>query len=209
MAESPQKFIESRDTTLFLLQNLGFVINWEKSELVPCQKIDFLGFQIDTCAMMFYLPQEKVQKIKQLCLQMLNSVKVTVREVASLTGKLVSTVQAILPANLQCRYLQMLQTKSLLSGKNYESFIILTKAAKEEISWWLNQVDSSNGKTIISSTPDKVITSDASNQGWGAVCMGQRTGGIWNSQEKLLHINVKELLAAFFAINAFAKHDHS
>ena len=167
MAESPHQLIESRNTTLFLLQNLGFVINWEKSQLIPCQQIEFLGFQINTQTMMFLLPQEKVQKIKDMCTHILNSTNITVREVAKLTGKLVSTIQAILPANLQCRFLQMLQTKALLSGKSYESKITLTKQAKEEICWWLNQIDSSNGRTIISSTPDRVITSDASNEGWG------------------------------------------
>ena len=35
------------DTLIFLLRSLGFVINLQKSVLVPLQKIEFLGLEID------------------------------------------------------------------------------------------------------------------------------------------------------------------
>ena len=40
-----------RDQTaalLYLLENLGFVINYPKSQLKPTQMIDFLGFTVDS-----------------------------------------------------------------------------------------------------------------------------------------------------------------
>ena len=36
------------DTLIFLLQSLGFVINLQKTVLVPLQKIEFLGLEIDS-----------------------------------------------------------------------------------------------------------------------------------------------------------------
>ena len=50
-----------------------------------------------------------------------------------------------------------------------------------------------------------VITSDASIQGWGAVCQGVRTGGRWTAEESQSHINMLELKAAFLAIQSFLK----
>ena len=38
----------ARDTLIFLLQSLGFVINLQKTVLVPLQKIEFLGLEIDS-----------------------------------------------------------------------------------------------------------------------------------------------------------------
>ena len=38
----------ARDTLNFLLQSLGFVINLQKTVLVPLQKIEFLGLEIDS-----------------------------------------------------------------------------------------------------------------------------------------------------------------
>ena len=52
----------------------------------------------------------------------------------------------------------------------------------------------SNGKLWIQNHLDQVlIHADASKKGWGAVCKGVWTGGLWPKEEQLLHINVLEL----------------
>jgi len=177
LLNSAEKLIMHRDSTLFLLQKLGFKINWEKSMLQPSQTTEFLGFQINSLSMMFFLPEEKINHIKQKCKEMLKLEKVSVRQIAKLTGKLTSSMQAILPANLQSRYLQMLQIKGILIGKSYEQEIILSQEARSERIWWASQIDNHNGKTIITPSPDFVITSDASNLGWGATFQDLKTGG--------------------------------
>ena len=53
--------------------------------------------------------------------------------------------------------------------------------------------------------PNIVIETDASKRGWGASCQGVMTGGCWSKEEADLHINVLEMMAAFFAIQAFTK----
>ena len=45
-----------------------------------------------------------------------------------------------------------------------------------------------------------VIESDASTQGWGAMCGGVRTGSPWSTEERQWHINCLEALAAFHAV---------
>ena len=49
------------------------------------------------------------------------------------------------------------------------------------------------------------IETDASNKGWGAVVRDSAlsAGGLFTESEKNLHINAKELLAAFLALKAF------
>ena len=53
--------------------------------------------------------------------------------------------------------------------------------------------------------PDLIMETDASLMGWGAVCRGIRTGGLWSQLESKNHINYLELLAAMFAVKSFAK----
>ena len=50
-----------------------------------------------------------------------------------------------------------------------------------------------NGRDIHQPTQDLVIETDASLVGWGAVCPGVQTGGLWSQEEQLEHINVLEL----------------
>ena len=59
------------------------------------------------------------------------------------------------------------------------------------------------GKSFKQLPIDLVIVCDASNSGWGAVCEGIETHGEWSLEELELYINVKELLAAFFAVQSF------
>ena len=49
------------------------------------------------------------------------------------------------------------------------------------------------------------IESDASNTGWGARQGKLQTGGRWSQAETAHHINYLELLAAFLALQCFAK----
>ena len=98
----------------------------------------------------------------------------------------------------------VLQTPANGPGKSLENRITLTLSVDswEELSWWDNQMIKWNGKTILTTEPDLIIESDASNQGWGASCQGTNTGGPWSIQEKTRHINCLELLAATLALTS-------
>ena len=48
---------------IYLLQNLGFVINLKKEVFHPTQRIEFLWIIIDSVEMTVSLPQKKVESI--------------------------------------------------------------------------------------------------------------------------------------------------
>ena len=58
---------------------------------------------------------------------------------------------------------------------------------------------------MLSRETDLVIDSDASQIGWGAACLGQKTGCPWYIQESKSHINCLELMGATLAVQTFAK----
>ena len=106
MGRSLKEILIARETTIFLLQHLGLIINLEKSNLTPSTTMEFLGILIDSIRMTLLLPREKVNKIISNCQQIQKSYKITLRDLASLIGTLNSSAHAILPAPLQYRYLQ-------------------------------------------------------------------------------------------------------
>ena len=57
-----EEILMSRNTLIFLLQHLGFVINLKKLVLTPSQQIEFLGLTIDTYTMTVALTEEKMEK---------------------------------------------------------------------------------------------------------------------------------------------------
>ena len=152
------------------------------------------------------LPDCKVEAIKaHYCLCLLARQDVSVRELSQLIGKLTASIQAIFPAPLHYRSLQHLKHQALAQQKGFDATIFLSSEAREELHWWSAHLDAWNGRALLHPAPDLVIETDASKKGWGAVCQGVRTGGLWSQMERTLHINCLELLAGSFAVKSFAK----
>ena len=62
---------------IYLLENLGFVINLPKSLLEPQQRIDFLGFLVNSLSMELELPGEKIKNIRVEARKVLAAKQVT------------------------------------------------------------------------------------------------------------------------------------
>ena len=103
--------------------------------LEPSQKIKFFGMVIDSMKMEISLPQEKLVKLMSQCEQVAGSKEITIMDLTKLIGKLGSTGQAILPAQLQVRYLQRLQIQALRLSKCYHAKVHLDKDVKHELFW--------------------------------------------------------------------------
>ena len=78
-----------------------------------------------------------------------------------------------------------------------------------EISWWLENIKSVNGKDIRPKHVDMWIETDASTQGWGCKFNDKYAGGRWSEIEPRHHIFFLELLAIFYSLKAFFTDSHS
>ena len=107
-----EEILMRRDTLIFLLPHLGFVINLKKSVLKPSQQIE-LGLKIDTHTITLALTEEKIEKVILKCQNLLSHPQTTILESTKLIGLMSSTVQVVLPARLQLRYLQQQEIQSL------------------------------------------------------------------------------------------------
>jgi len=101
-----QEILKACHTIIFLLQNLGFLINVKKSVLIPSQKIEFLGMEIDSTKMLLILPEKKIKSISAHFQKLLDKTQVSVREISKLVGTLSSMALAVLHAPLHYRALQ-------------------------------------------------------------------------------------------------------
>ena len=55
------------------------------------------------------------------------------------------------------------------SGLNwvYNKKVSLSQGAKEDVVWWINHLSQNSSQTIILPSPNKIITTDSSDFGWG------------------------------------------
>ena len=137
MGSSLEEIMMSRDTLIFVLQDLGFVINFQKPVLNPSHQIQFLGIEIDSLSMIVFLPIQKKEQIISQCQDLLNQSDVSLRQMTQLIGRLSSTAIAVLPAPLQYRSLQRQQILELAEKKSFSARVVLSKEVREEIQWWI------------------------------------------------------------------------
>ena len=90
MASSVELVKQHKQITIRLLESLGFLINYDKSMVIPTQKIQFLGLLIDSTQMLFILPETKTTSIRKACQQLVNKQRpiATIREISRVLGLL-------------------------------------------------------------------------------------------------------------------------
>ncbi|OMH83609.1 hypothetical protein AX774_g2884 [Zancudomyces culisetae] len=117
-----------------------------------------------------------------------------------MTGKAQSLSVAMTPGILKTRRLIGLKNEARRMGKSWESNVQLTEEAKENLTWWVKQMEKWNGKAFLPEKPELEVFTDASDTGWGVVIGTKTYAGQWSRQEADWHINVKELRAVEIAL---------
>ena len=91
-------------------------------------------------------------------------------EIGKVDWLVTSTIQAVLPARLNCHLLQMQQISSLFEKLFYLDKIILNKTSKIELNWWIKNLELSKCYALIQLPTEVLIQTHASKKGWGALC---------------------------------------
>ena len=167
-------------------QNTGKIVDlfqtlpFPKSSLSPSQTIEFLGFIINSGKMQVTLTSEKMSKLENLCVQMLQQNVVKIRQLASLLGKISSSFPASDFGRLHYSGLERLKTSALAYHKgNFNAKICLDEDAVLDISWWRDNVIFQKAN-ILRPNPSLTITTDASKIGCGYTLVPRHQGELYS-----------------------------
>jgi hypothetical protein len=153
-----------------LLTSLGFTIHPGKSQLDPKQIIIFLGFVINSCEMTVTLTDEKKAKLIELINSILSKNSVVIRQVASVIGKIVSSLPGSLPGALYYRRLEKDKDIALKANKgNYECKMTLSDESREELLWWKEHVVTTFAPIHWPPITKEISTDASGKNGWGRV----------------------------------------
>jgi ribonuclease HI len=201
--DSKQECTQNVLATTNLMTNVGFMINEEKSVLIPTRKIQYLGNIIDSDEMIVQLPEERQNSIISGCKSLLKKPTATIREVAKIIGLIVASFSAVEYGKLHYRQLEINKIYALQkSYGNYDSLMEITNDMKTELHWWIENL-SLQVRHIFKKPVEIEMYTDASRLGWGAKLGKCKIGGRWNNTETNYHINALELLAINYALKAF------
>ena len=196
---------EAYTELLSLLQNLGFTINWDKVE-APCQKLTFLGVEIDSVSRTLSLPTDKLSELQTLLNSWLHKKKATKKELQSLVGKLNWAARVERGGRTFLR--RLIDVMCTLKRKHHH--IRLSSSAQADVTWWATFISQFNGTVQFicdMPEPEAYLTSDACNIGGAAVFNQDWFYANWTldyPDYSDAHINVKELLAFVLAAKRWA-----
>ncbi len=200
----PSCMTDHKEFALTTLDDLGWLVNLEKSVLIPKDNCIFVGFRVYSTGpqgpYIKVLP-EKLHKLKRSIKRCLNKTSVTARELARIAGQCVFISRAVLPGKLLLRNIyRVLSTRT-----SWDSVVQLTESALSDLEWWSSALRSWNGAPCCKPPVDVQIITDSSGYGYGALCGDLEVSGLWNYTDSCEHINFKELKAILIAIQSFRK----
>ena len=202
-ATSHQACLQHTKLLIQICQDLGWLVNLEKSELEPKQVFDFVGYQFDLQSGRVRPTPERWQNLQQKILGLLSLPTCPVREFMSLIGLLTATEKQVHLGRLHMRPIQWHLKNNWRTPESLEKVIPIPRSLHPHLQWWLAEKNVLTGQPLHPLKHALQIFTDASKEGWGAHLNEHTARGTWSLPESKLHINYLELKAVFLALKEF------
>jgi hypothetical protein len=180
------------------LEDVGFIVNEEKSSLTPAQHIEWLGVAWHTPTATCSLPPQFQHKVFQSASLLLSRETYSRRQLESFIG-LISFAARVVPDLAQRKHpllYQLRQTDTDDRDRPNPS----SPALKQAIRTWRNRSLLSQVAPWTLPAPSFTVWTDASAYGWGAHTISDYVQGVWSPQHAELHVNQLEIMAIRNAI---------
>ncbi|XP_031331157.1 uncharacterized protein LOC116161828 isoform X1 [Photinus pyralis] len=198
-----QSCVHNVKETLKLITSLGFLPNLEKSQLVPSQEIEYLGFVYNSIDMSISLPSTKISKTLKLLNRFSLLQRCSIRDLATVLGTLTSVCPAVKYGWLYTKLLEREKYLALGTSGNYNKEMDISSQVLKELQWWLSNLPCAINPIRLDVFSIEIF-SDASLTGWGISCSSEKSRGFWSDSERHHHINYLELLAVSYGLKCFA-----
>ena len=195
------------------LNNFGFLISEEKSDWNPKTSVIWLGFNFDFLSGRISVSQDRLNRIICKIDQLLERCKskvafCKVRDLASAVGSIQSAQAAVGNATIvMTKFCHICIDQRF----NWQSNIMLSDRAVNELQFWKNSIQNLNGKLLCDNKiVSCIIYSDASEAGYGGyVTMDDEVqteaSGAWSVSDSSESSTWRELQAVSLLLNKFAR----
>ncbi len=203
LAQSRRQLSAHRDLVLKHLSLLGLRVNWEKSKLVPTQRISFLGMEFDSVNQTARLTQERAQSVLNCFMTLSGRTAVPLKLFQRLLGHMAAAAVTVPLGLLHMRPLQhwLYGRIPRWAWKCGTYRVQITPACRKTFRPWSDPSFLRAGVPLEQVSRHVVVFTDASTTGWGATYNGHAVSGVWTGPQLHWHINCLELLAVRLALS--------
>ncbi len=165
-----QAVVCTQDLVLKHLSLLGLRVNWEKSKLVPTQRISFLGMELDSVNQTARLTQERAQSVLNCFKTLSGRTAVPLKLFQRLLGHMTAAAVTVPLGLLHMRPLQpwLYGRIPRWAWKRGTHRVQITPACRKTFSPWSDPSFLRAGVPLEQVSRHAVVFTDASATGWGA-----------------------------------------
>ncbi len=205
LAQSQAVLILHRTLLLSHLDCLGLRVNFAKSVLSPSQRLSFLGTVTDSVQMTATVSAEWATTIQRHAASLKEGTARPLKAFQKMLGLMAAASPVLRLGLLHMQPIQfwLKQCVPAAAWHHGRHRVTVTQACVSVLTRWRNPLWLKRGMTLDTAHRRKIVTTDASNKGWGALCEGKPTFGLWSVEESTLHINCLEMLAVCQACQFF------
>ena len=189
-------------TTLNVGAQMGLAFNLAKSHLTPTQSIQWLGMQWDSSTSTMALSEDNQKRCRKQVSLALQSPTLTRRQWESLMGSLNHASLVVPLGRLRARRLLHEGAKTF-GNRPRDTSVTFPGQLRTRLRWWWPKNRLRHTSSWTTQPPFLTLTTDASNTGWGyQSSRGHQGQGTWLPHESRWHINAKELVTVWKALEA-------
>ena len=205
-ADTPEQAQLHAQTTIRVLQFLGWIINFKKSDLTPSQDFQFIGMQFNTRRFTVGpLPKMRL-KVQSVHQHWMTKQNITARDLHKLLGMLMFMASLVRRGQLHLRPVQLWAATAWCRGTvNWSDRIQVPQWVLSEVASWSSPAVL-QGLPLVTKETEVTLFTDASSSGWGAQFGSCWTQGQWSASQWSCHINVLEMQAIIYAVRDFLPH---
>ena len=202
--ETRDGLIQDTEWLLQLCSTLGIVVNHEKSNLEPSQRVSYLGMLLDTVESKAFPVQKRISRL----LEVANEFRLRPAPSAGLwlrlLGHLASLEKLVPGGRSRMRNLQWnLKRAWSASEDDMEDCVLVSSLSLQDLDWWCQEENLTRGVSLVAPQPQVFLSTDASKVGWGAHLLDFCASGLWHEDEIDEHINQLELKAILHGLRSF------
>ena len=157
-ARSHQACLQHTQDLVKMCQQLGWLVNLDKSELEPQQVFNFVGYQFNLKSDRVRPTPDRWQNFQEKILEMLSHPACPVRQFMSLIGLLTATEKQVHLGRLHLRPIQWHLKNNWTIPESLEKVIPLLRSLHPHLQWWLEEDNVLTGQP--QATPNKACSAN-------------------------------------------------
>ena len=199
-AESPEQAQLHSEMTISLLQRLGWVINFKKSDLIPSEDFQFLGMHFNT-RQFTVAPLPKMRlKVQSVHQHWMTNPIIKANDLHRLLGMMVFMATLVRRGRWRLWPVQWwAATTWCQKTGNW------TEDHSSPVAWWGSPAVL-QGLPLATQETEVTLFTDASNSGWGAQLGSRSIQGQWSASLRSSHINVLEMQVVINTVRGSLPH---